>query len=427
MRRLRIFFILGLIVFLASCTKSYTVVFDLDGGTHLSGGTLIQEVNESENALLPVVHKEGYVFDGWTQSVNGVVQNINTTAKWRNYTQEEIYENSVNAVVEITTYDKSNDELALGSGFFFNDNSEIITNYHVIEGATALKITLNDGTQHDITKVIAYDQKLDLAILKTDYLNPVFLDISLRTIQTGENVYALGSSKGFTNTFTSGNISQVDRVIDDVNVFQMTAPISSGNSGGPLIDMYGKVIGVNAMKYTDGDNIYFSIKLIEMSKLDMTNPLSVIEFAQQTDPLFMLSNYFLKNGELKSLTSGEIYYQITYYYNGATNYYSWYPNDEELTMYYYDNYYYYLRIDFDDFPFFYTQLFDDNVSSIGYDDNALFSRSSISTIIYFDGYYESSYLRTSYQDLLEISATLMLLVFDNYAQEKIGVNFLDNI
>jgi hypothetical protein len=419
--------LIAVLVFLiSSCSKTYTVVFDTGDSFHIAGGDLVQKISESNSANLPILERDGYVFVGWSQSTLNVVQNMNVSAIWRNYTQEEIYEKSVSSVVEILTYDKNNREIALGSGFFFNINGEIITNYHVIEGAVSLKITLSDGSKHDINQVVAYDEKLDLAILKTNYKNTTFLKISEREIKTGESVFALGSSKGFTNTFTSGNISQVNRIIQGINVYQMTAPISSGNSGGPLIDIFGKVIGVNAMKYTDGDNIYFSIKLSELKKLDTSNPMSVLEFARKTDPVFLMESHFIDKGVRKTSSNSGTYYEIIYRRNSDTFYFQYFLSSGEIKIRLYDvSFSYLVIIDLEEFSFFEAFIFDDDFSVIGYDDDALFLKSNSSSIVFFDLYYSFSSLKSSFQDLLELKSSIMILGFDLYMLTSIGVNILN--
>lgn len=411
--------VISILFALVGCSPKYTVAFDLDGGVYVGGGNLIQEISEGDNAIEPILTKEGYVFDGWSNSLNNIVQNVNVIAKWRNYTQEEIYTMTVNSVVEIISYE-NNRSSALGSGFFYNNNGEIITNFHVIEGASRLKVILNNGSEYNVISIIGYDKDLDLAILKIDYKNEEYLELSTREYKTGENIYAIGSSKGFTNTFSTGNISQVERKIDNVSLIQMTAPISSGNSGGPLIDIFGKVIGVNALKFNDGDNIYFSISISELSKVDKTTPLTIEQFLIATDPILRLKNHFIKNGTRYS-SSSLVYYSITHYDDGVKYTFNYVPEDEE---YYLNNsssaFDFWIVLNLEDFPFFYTEINDASGDLIGYDDDALFLRSSLSVIVVFDVYNSFSSLKSDYDNLLQLTAALMILVFDDFIESNVG-------
>ena len=169
--------VISILFSLVGCSPKYTVAFDLDGGVYVGGGNLIQEISEGDNAIEPILTKEGYVFDGWSNSLNNIVQNVNVIAKWRNYTQEEIYTMTVNSVVEIISYE-NNRSSALGSGFFYNNNGEIITNFHVIEGASRLKVILNNGSEYNVVSIIGYDEDLDLAIktilITTKIINSFF-------------------------------------------------------------------------------------------------------------------------------------------------------------------------------------------------------------------------------------------------------------
>ena len=142
-----------------------------------------------------------------------------------------------------------------GSGIIISDDGYIITNNHVIDGAVSVKVTLNTGTEYD-AKVVGHDSKTDLAVIKiqpTEKLTVAELGDSSK-VQVGERAVAIGNPLGmeFFGSTTQGIISAINRTITvenrTMNVLQTDAAINEGNSGGALVDAYGKVIGINAVK-----------------------------------------------------------------------------------------------------------------------------------------------------------------------------------
>lgn len=146
------------------------------------------------------------------------------------------------------------EEEALGSGFIINSNGTIVTNNHVIAHASSIKVTLDDGQKYD-AKLIGHDPKTDLAVLKIDAHKPlptVAWGDSAK-LKLGDPVLAIGNPFGIGTTVTSGIVSARGRDIHDGpydNFIQVDAAINHGNSGGPLINMDGKVVGINSAIYT---------------------------------------------------------------------------------------------------------------------------------------------------------------------------------
>lgn len=188
---------------------------------------------------------------------------------------EEIFRVCNPSMVEITSI-ITEENSSIGSGFFI-DSSNIVTNYHVIEGAEKLIVKSNDGKVHEVEAILGYDEDLDLAILATDADKPSLV-ISQDVIATGETVYAIGSPFGLTDTFTKGMVTMASRPIDGVEYIQSDAAISPGNSGGPLLNKYGEVVGINTMYYKDGQNLNFSVSVNELYKINTNRPVSVKEF-----------------------------------------------------------------------------------------------------------------------------------------------------
>jgi len=144
-----------------------------------------------------------------------------------------------------------------GSGFIISSDGYILTNYHVIETAhmngLPLKVNLSDGTSYEAT-VIGYESSNDFAILKIDAtgLNPAIIGNS-SNIRVGQTVYAVGNPFGdLVYTMTDGIVSALDRTVTvegkTINTFQFSAAVNSGNSGGPIYDANGEVIGIVTAK-----------------------------------------------------------------------------------------------------------------------------------------------------------------------------------
>ena len=164
----------------------------------------------------------------------------------------------------------------IGSGFIINEEGYILTNYHVIEDANEVTVTLSDG--RDVkAKVVNYDQNQDIAMLKINeegIVVPGVVELGDSSVlKTGEEVLAIGTplSKEFNQTLTGGYISAVNRNVETstgvkVNLIQTDAAINPGNSGGPLINTKGEVIGINTLKIADSDveGIGFAIPINEV-------------------------------------------------------------------------------------------------------------------------------------------------------------------
>lgn len=159
------------------------------------------------------------------------------------------------------------DDGTVGSGFLYNDKGDIITNAHVVSGASEVKVRTTDAKGFD-GKVIGISTETDVAVVRVEGLEDVEpLSISPNTkLEIGDEILALGSPLGFQNTVTTGIISGTDRELSVdpyiyEDVYQISAPIAPGNSGGPLIDRQtGAVIGINSARIEQG-NIGFSLPI----------------------------------------------------------------------------------------------------------------------------------------------------------------------
>ena len=174
----------------------------------------------------------------------------------------EVFKRASPSVVYITTLAVQQDRFTLdlhqiprgtGSGFIWDEEGHVVTNYHVLQNANAAKVTLNDGSTHD-ARLTGAAADYDLAVLKIDVaagkLRPLPIGKSA-TLQVGQKAFAIGDPFGLDYTLTTGIISALGRQIKSVTeqpisgVIQTDAAINPGNSGGPLLDSAGLLIGVN--------------------------------------------------------------------------------------------------------------------------------------------------------------------------------------
>ena len=161
-----------------------------------------------------------------------------------------------------------------GSGVIISAEGHIITNNHVVNGATNVTVTLSDGRKVP-AKVIGTDKYTDLAVLKINApnLKPVPLGNS-ETLRPGEFVIAVGSPLGFDHTVTLGIVSAISRRVPDINMnldfIQTDAAINPGNSGGPLVNLDGQVVGINTAISGRGQNIGFAIPVNVVRNVSQT-------------------------------------------------------------------------------------------------------------------------------------------------------------
>ena len=194
----------------------------------------------------------------------------------------DIVEKVSESVVSIVTSTKSTsffgqsyESAAAGTGIIVTADGYILTNKHVIDGATKINVVLDDGTTFEDVKLAAVDPLNDVAFLKisgVSDLEPATLGDS-KTISVGQQVIAIGNALGqYQNTVTSGIISGVGRSLTATDstgsmseqlsdMIQTDAAINSGNSGGPLINAAGEVIGINTATGTSAENMGFAIPI----------------------------------------------------------------------------------------------------------------------------------------------------------------------
>jgi tetratricopeptide (TPR) repeat protein len=175
------------------------------------------------------------------------------------------------SAVAIETFDARGEKLARGSGFFI-DVDRVVTNRHVIEGAYRAEVHLNSGHTFAVKTVIAIDAEGDVALLKVDapanLVRPLSLDRT--SPQEGESVVVIGNPFGLEGSVTNGIVSAVRDIPGFGRIIQITAPISPGSSGSPVVNMQGQVIGVATLQITGGQSVNFAIPSERIAQLGRT-------------------------------------------------------------------------------------------------------------------------------------------------------------
>ena len=174
-------------------------------------------------------------------------------------TPQQIAKKAFGSTVLLVMEDANGQPISLGSGFFVG-NGQIATNLHVVEGAARGYAKLvGQKTKYDIEGITAIDSQRDLVILKVSAFGQQVLSLGdSDAVQVGESVYAVGNPRGLEGTFSQGIISSIREVGTD-KLLQITAPISPGSSGGPVLNRASDVIGVSVATFRGGQNLNFAI------------------------------------------------------------------------------------------------------------------------------------------------------------------------
>ena len=185
------------------------------------------------------------------------------------------------STVSIVALDQIAQPLGYGSGFIIDDEL-IVTNVHVIEGCNSAYILKNgEEKKYTVSGYVAIDKTNDLVILKVSGLSGTKVTLGNDSLPNiGEKIYAVGNPKGLNGTFSEGIISGIRKMIAD-EVLQITAPISPGSSGGPVLNSNAQVVGIAFASFTEGQNLNFAIPvkylLILKTKMGSLTALSTVK------------------------------------------------------------------------------------------------------------------------------------------------------
>ena len=171
------------------------------------------------------------------------------------------------STVLIICNDSNGQQVSLGSGFVIAPGV-VATNHHVIDGAASATVkVIGERTTHKVSHIRNIDARNDLALLSVSGLKARAVEIgNAASLEVGATVYAVGNPRGLEGSFSQGIVSAI-RPIGGVSLLQITAPISPGSSGGPVLDASGKVVGVSVATYKGGQNLNFAIPSTALTKL----------------------------------------------------------------------------------------------------------------------------------------------------------------
>lgn len=176
----------------------------------------------------------------------------------------------------ITTYDASGNEYAQGTGFFIGSDGTCLSNYHVFQGASKAKIKTSDGRVYNVNNVMSWSSESDmLKFTIKNELNEVFPALKIATVppKIGEHIFIMGNPLGLEKSVADGIVSAVRHEDPYGEVIQITAPISHGNSGSPLMNMSGEVFGIVTYFLSEGQQLNFAVSLKNMNVMDDINAL----------------------------------------------------------------------------------------------------------------------------------------------------------
>jgi hypothetical protein len=170
---------------------------------------------------------------------------------------KSLFKKVKDSVVMVVSYDSMNKPLSMGSGFYVGNGDAVATNLHVIEKACALEIKSLKGSVIKIEYIVGIDREHDVVLLATP-VRGMPLKLANRTPEIGEKIIAIGNPKGLEGTLSDGIVSGV-RGDGQSTYYQITAPISQGSSGGPVLNDKGEVLGISSFFVKEGQNLNFAM------------------------------------------------------------------------------------------------------------------------------------------------------------------------
>lgn len=221
------------------------------------------------------------------------------------------------AVVAIATYDASGEALMTGSGFFLKPG-QVVTNLHVVRGAARAEIKTLDGKGKvfPVTGALAVDEEGDLALLNVEM--PLerarTSELATELPDEGETIFVIGNPLKLEGSVSDGIVSAVREVPNSYRIIQITAPISHGNSGSPVFNLRGQVLGVVTVKVTNGQNINLAIAAARVGELRAGTLRPLADLANKTKGDVAESAY--RNG-LESLWLGNYDTAVGYFENAV--------------------------------------------------------------------------------------------------------------
>ncbi|MFZ3091422.1 MAG: tetratricopeptide repeat protein [Nitrospirota bacterium] len=211
---------------------------------------------------------------------------------------DKIFKENNKAVVVVVAFDEKNKPISQGSGFIVRSDGAVITNYHVISNAKNIKIKASDKIL-DVEGFLHIDKENDLVILKAKGKNLPTLKIGdIGKMNIGDKVYVISSPQGLENTISDGILSGVREITPKRKILQITAPVSSGSSGGPVFNKNGEVIGIATFIIKEAQNLNFAMPVnlikdkIGSKKVTALKDAGIIDYTKTAEYWFTLGYYY---------------------------------------------------------------------------------------------------------------------------------------
>jgi len=213
---------------------------------------------EIENAL----PAQGQISDELYQRLSATFKEAKKSKTLAAISIPFLIEKTLPAVVQIIGLNDDKKPFKFGSGFFVSKNL-VITNYHVIEGSDTIVVKTHDGKYIEVNMILSKNPVYDLALIKVETPQQALhiLKLEKKEPRIGETIFAIGSPLGLEYTVSDGIISALRNYKGRIKVLQITAPISQGSSGGPIINLNGDVVGVATMSIEEGQNLNFAVSV----------------------------------------------------------------------------------------------------------------------------------------------------------------------
>ncbi len=222
------------------------------------------------------------------------------------------------AIVAVVTYNAKGDALTTGSGFFIRPG-QVVTNLHVIRGArrTDVKTLDGKGRVYKVSGLLAVDEEGDLVLMRVDVPTdrPRSSELARSLPEEGETVFVIGNPLKLEGSVSDGIVSAVREVPGVGKIIQTTAPISHGNSGSPIFNLKGQVVGVITVKVTNGQNISLAISSDRVRELK-SGPLSSLAEIPAKDKILDVGEALYRTG-LDSLWLGNYDHAVSYFENAV--------------------------------------------------------------------------------------------------------------
>jgi S1-C subfamily serine protease len=185
---------------------------------------------------------------------------------------EKIYEKSLPSVLTLRVENKAGDRY-VGSAFLAVKEGIAVTAWHVIYDAVKVTAKFADGANCEVLGFVDYDETKDVALIRVDAKSRPLMNIATSKPLVGARTYVIGSPKGYEFSISDGLLSQVQKV-DGFNQYQVSCPFSPGNSGGPILNSRGEVIGIAAWTRNGAQNVNFATPAGEAFKLNPDKPVT---------------------------------------------------------------------------------------------------------------------------------------------------------